>query len=166
MNAPLARPIIGPLRSLTVLERFLMSPLPIRVEGERFCLCPDKDGPVADFAGAETPAGELFDIIAWLPPFAEKWWTLRGLARILGERELLTAELHGEPLKLFETPAAWRRSRDPYSACLIDWTSDPRFIFPGVSEVVCETERLSERLRQRIQAAAAPSFKISCTRGR
>ena len=156
MNAIPAKPETAALRPLTELERFLVSPLPIRVvDDEQFRICEDGDGPMATFAGAETPTGELFDIVAWFDGFPDDWWSLRGLTQILGEPERLLAERLGKPLKLFETPASWRRSyvprrglkagRDLYAgkrlgACIIDWSCDPRFVFSGVNEIITETD--------------------------
>lgn len=111
--------------------------------------------PVEDWSGV------FIDLVSWLWREPSHWWLRRGDAIVLGERALKRAEWFGDPVVLYETPGGWLDSRDFAAVCILNWSCDPRWVLRHASKVICASDRLRQRLRQRILECSEPSFSIS-----
>lgn len=79
----------------------------------------------------EDAAGEIIDIVAWLPDAPGTWWLRAGDGRVLGEHDIEMARDYRQPLWLVDTPAQWLAEWDPYTACILQ-RSRVRGLFDGI----------------------------------
>jgi hypothetical protein len=94
--------------------------------------------------------GDAIDIVAWQDGAPARWWLWRGAATVLGERAVWQSGLHGKPVKLVGTPADWIGA-DPMTACVLDWTANPRRIFAEAHSIEAPP-KLAKRLRDSVAA--------------
>ena len=117
------------------------------------------DGPWAHMIPVATAGGDVIDVVAYFPEQPRLWWLHKGTATILGEEDLSRASYYDQPILLVETPLDWLRKQS--TACIVDWTCDPRFVLRLVHEVRCSTSRLKNRLSARVSECTEPNFVIS-----
>jgi hypothetical protein len=121
------------------------------------------DEPAAHAMAVEDHRGSLVDCVAWYPDAPGRWWTLRGIAVVLGEDAVERADWFGEPITLYETPADWLKASacgDLQAVCILDWSFDPRLIFKPGMVVKPLTSNLAARLRDRHRQVTAPQYRI------
>lgn len=121
---------------------------------------PHEDGENALIVATGTPAAPIWitldDLIAFDPETPGRWWRRRGEAQILGMHNIRREPVF--PLQIHETPLSWLQA-GAKGICIIDWSFNPeRLLFAGPLQV--ESDRLKERLEQRIRDAAVERFQI------
>jgi len=108
---------------------------------------------------------EIVDAITWPRDRRSPWWTMHGLVALLGDHELRAAWWDQRPVRLLETPRDWLHVHGN-GACIVDWEADLRAMFGDVAAVACATDALAARVRQTLQAQAAPAFVVTVGSGR
>jgi hypothetical protein len=108
---------------------------------------------------------EIVDAIAWPRDRRSPWWTMHGLVALLGDQELRAAWWDQRPVRLLETPRDWLHAHGD-GACIVDWEADLREMFGDATAVTCATAALAARVRQTLQAQAAPAFAVMVNCGR
>ena len=53
---------------------------------------------------------EPIDLVAWFPGEPARWWLRRGTAVLLGEIEVVCAEVYDEPIQVRRTPLDWLKA--------------------------------------------------------
>ena len=53
---------------------------------------------------------EPVDLVAWHPKVPARWWLRRGIAVLLGEIEIVHAEVYDEPIQVHRTPLDWLKA--------------------------------------------------------
>jgi hypothetical protein len=103
---------------------------------------------------------ELIDVVAWPLNGVSPWWTLRGVATLLGEHELRAAWWESRPARLVETPQAYLDQAGE-CACVLDWSCDINTALGEAPGVECSTPALAIRLRRVLIEQAMPRILAS-----
>lgn len=106
--------------------------------------------------------GEIVDVVAWERDTPSAWWLLRRSVSLLGEHALRLALASGRPLILTSTPAKYLDFHAGRAACLLDWSTDLRLLFDGLTELRCDSPALERRVWQVVaEQARRPSFGVA-----
>lgn len=103
---------------------------------------------------------ELVDAVAWECHRPGRWWTLRGVATVLGEHELAAAWWEQRPARMVATPADWL-AQPLTSFVIVDWSTDINAAIGAAPGVVCDTPALACRLRRTLIEQAMPKLPIT-----
>lgn len=94
--------------------------------------------------------GDEINVVAWQEAEPQQWWLWKHVATALGERAIWQSGLNREHFRLVATPAEWVGA-DPMTACILDWSADPRRILCEAYSIEAPPE-LAKRLRANVAA--------------
>ncbi len=69
---------------------------------------------------------EPIDLVAWYPKAPARWWLRRNIAVLLGEIEIVHAEVYGEAIQVHKAPLDWLKAGGDGIVIL----ADPADAFP------------------------------------
>ena len=92
------------------------------------------------------------DHIAWYPDDPARWWLRRGTAVLLGEIEVVHAEVYGEPIQVHRTPLDWLKAGGEGVVIVADWEA-AFYCLRGLS-IVAEDVTHGDELRRRLRPRA------------
>ncbi|MHB1220187.1 MAG: hypothetical protein ACYC1L_18530 [Alphaproteobacteria bacterium] len=112
---------------------------------------------------------ETYDAIAWALDDPARWWSLRGVASLLGVPALHRANFLNKPVRLVATPKDWMQEtviRGPHDGpvCVVDWSQNPKLTLGMAPAIECADFQLATHLRKSIEQHNAPQFRIFAAR--